>query len=101
MPLPILVRFKDTWFCTFREGESHVSYDGSIRVISSSDGENWSSTAHIRGRPEQDLRDPKLVVAPDGRLMLLGLDRRLQEGIVANSFPGLRSQKTAAAGVIQ
>ena len=73
-----LVRFKDTWFCTFREGESHVSYDGSIRVISSPDGENWSSSAHIRGRPEQDLRDPKLVVTPDGQLMLLGLDRRLQ-----------------------
>jgi len=73
-----LVRFRDSWFCTFREGESHVSYDGSIRVISSSDGETWSSTAHISGRPEQDLRDPKLVVAPDGRLMVLGLDRRLQ-----------------------
>ncbi len=73
-----LVRFRDSWFCTFREGESHVSYDGSIRVISSSDGETWSSAAHISGRPEQDLRDPKLVVAPDGRLMVLGLDRRLQ-----------------------
>ena len=73
-----LVRFKDSWFCTFREGESHVSYDGSIRVISSSDGETWSSAAHISVRPEQDLRDPKLVVTADGRLMLLGLDRRLQ-----------------------
>ncbi len=69
-----LVRFKEAWYCTFREGESHVSADGSIRVISSADGESWSSTAHFPLEPGRDLRDPKLVVTPDGRLMLLGFD---------------------------
>ena len=71
-----LVRFQDRWYCIFREGESHVSSDGTIRVISSADGETWSSSAHFPREPGQDLRDPKLEVTPDGRLMALALDRR-------------------------
>ena len=75
-----LVRFQDRWYCIFREGESHVSQDGSIRVISSTDGKSWSSSAQFSPDPGQDLRDPKIVVTPDGRLMLLVLDRRMLEG---------------------
>ncbi len=71
-----LVRFQDRWFCTFREGDSHVSSDGTIRIITSADGETWSSIAHFPREPGQDLRDPKLDVTPDGRLMALALDRR-------------------------
>ena len=40
-----LVRFRDRWLCVFREGQGHVSPDGSIRVIASSDGRDWSSSA--------------------------------------------------------
>ncbi len=71
-----LVRFQDRWHCVFREGESHVSSDGTIRIISSADGETWSSVAHFPREPGQDLRDPKLEITPDGRLMMLALDRR-------------------------
>ncbi len=71
-----LVRFQDRWHCVFREGESHVTSDGTIRIISSADGETWSSIAHFPREPGQDLRDPKLEITPDGRLMMLALDRR-------------------------
>lgn len=66
-----LVRFKDTWFCAFREGSSHLVPDGALRVLTSPDGRDWSSAALIKS-PTADLRDPKLGVAPDGRLVMLG-----------------------------
>lgn len=66
-----LVRFEDAWFCTFREGAGHVSPDGALRVITSADGETWTSAALITS-PAGDLRDPKLAITPDGRLQLSG-----------------------------
>lgn len=68
-----LIRFKGRWFCTFREGKGHVSKDGSIRVLTSTDGKDWTSAALIEN-PKADLRDPKLNVTPDGQLMLTGTD---------------------------
>lgn len=66
-----LVRFNDKWFCTFREGEHHVyGEDGKIRVITSDDGKQWKSAALLEENGV-DLRDPKLTVTPDGRLMLV------------------------------
>lgn len=66
-----LVRFNDRWYCTFREGERHVhGKDGEIRVIVSEDGRQWESAA-LFIEDGIDLRDPKLSVTPDGRLMLL------------------------------
>ena len=64
-----LVRFDGRWLCTFREGETHISPDGALRVIASSDGENWDSLALLRAQ-DADLRDPKLTVSPDGQLQL-------------------------------
>jgi len=66
-----LVRFQDRWYCVFREGKEHVSPDGSLRVIVSEDGERWESAALISS-DLGDLRDAKIVVAPDDRLMLSG-----------------------------
>jgi len=80
-----LIRFKDRWYCVFREAEDHGSQDGVLRVITSPDGTEWESAALIRLTlqdlndlhpvvpPEgagMDLRDPKLCLTPDGRLML-------------------------------
>src|SRR5688572_23187982 len=67
-----LVFFKDRWFCTFREGKDHVSRDGAIRVISSPDGRKWESAARLED-PAADLRDPKLAITPENRLMLNGV----------------------------
>ncbi|MGC5019167.1 exo-alpha-sialidase [Micromonospora sp. DT47] len=65
-----LVRFGDTWFCAFREGDSHISDDGTIRLLASPDGREWASVA-VLTRPVTDLRDPRFGVRPDGRLQLL------------------------------
>src|SRR4030095_1494894 len=42
-----LVRFRDEWFCVFREGSAHISADGALRVIVSPDGSKWTSAALI------------------------------------------------------
>lgn len=68
-----LVRFKDRWYCVFREGQTHVSPDGALRVITSADGNSWESAALITS-DDSDLRDAKLTVTPDGRLMLCGAE---------------------------
>ncbi|MEZ5367398.1 MAG: sialidase family protein [Bryobacterales bacterium] len=65
-----LVRFDDHWFLTFREADGHVKGDGSIRVLTSRDGETWESTGLV-SEAGVDLRDPKISVTPDNRLMLL------------------------------
>ena len=68
-----LLRFQGQWFCVFREGKGHVSPDGALRVIMSADGRKWESAARITS-PTSDLRDAKLTVTPDGRLMLSGAE---------------------------
>ncbi len=72
-----LVNFNNTFYCVFREGISHTPkngdhamINGSIRMIASKDGENWVSVAHIFEK-DIDLRDPKLTITPDNRLMIL------------------------------
>jgi hypothetical protein len=66
-----LIRFGDQWFCVFREGKAHVSPDGALRVITSRDGRQWSSAALLTAT-NGDLRDAKIVLTPDGELMLSG-----------------------------
>lgn len=64
-----LIRFKDAWFCTFREGEHHVGGNGALRVLTSKDGEQWTSAALLT-EDGIDLRDPKLSITPNGLLMM-------------------------------
>lgn len=68
-----LIRFKDRWFCVFRESSGHTSSDGSMRVITSADGETWESAARITSH-DSDFRDPKISETPDGELMLCGIE---------------------------
>ena len=69
-----LIEFNGKLYCTFREGTGHVpgkeGTNGTIRIIASSDGQNWQSVA-LLAEEHVDLRDPKLSVMPDGRLMVL------------------------------
>ena len=65
-----LMRWRDRWYCTFRESDAHVGGNGRIRVLVSNDGETWTSAALI-GETGVDLRDPKLSITPDGRLMMV------------------------------
>ena len=69
-----LVRFKDRWYCVFREAQDHRSSDGALRVITSADGDEWFSASLVPPEPGHDLRDPHLTVTPDNRLMLIGGD---------------------------
>jgi hypothetical protein len=68
-----LVRFRDRWYCVFREGKAHVSPDGALRIITSADGDKWESAALITST-NSDLRDAKITVTPDGKLMLCGAE---------------------------
>lgn len=71
---PSIEKFDGRYYCCFREGESHIFdskglAEGKIRVIASVDGTDWQSVALIE-RSGIDLRDPKLSVTPQGKLMV-------------------------------
>jgi hypothetical protein len=66
-----LVYWRDKWYCGFREGQRHVGDRGKMRIISSSDGEQWESTLQLE-MADYDLRDAALSITPDDRLMILG-----------------------------
>ena len=65
-----LIRFRGKWLCAFREADDHVGGDGKIRVLESRDGDRWESAALLEDEGI-DLRDPKLSVTPNGRLMIV------------------------------
>ncbi|MBI5542816.1 MAG: exo-alpha-sialidase [Deltaproteobacteria bacterium] len=65
-----LVRSQGGWLCAFREATDHHSADGSIRVLHSPDAVDWTPAA-LLSLPEEDLRDPKLVALPEGRVALI------------------------------
>lgn len=69
-----LLKYKGRYYLAFREGESHIfdsqgKAEGKIRILSSKNGKSWTSVA-LFGKPGMDFRDPKLSIAPDGRLMV-------------------------------
>ncbi len=65
-----LIVFQDRLYCAFREGSGHIpGQNGVIRVIRSADQENWESFAVLQ-EAHIDLRDPKLSITADGRLMV-------------------------------
>ena len=66
-----LIRWRDRFYCCFREGLDHASNYGKIRILVSSDGEKWSS-AGLLAMDDWDLRDPHLCAMGDGRLMVIG-----------------------------
>jgi hypothetical protein len=75
-----LIDWQGRLICAFREGRGHVSTDGRIALLASSDGETWERLATLT-LAEFDLRDASLSVTPDGRLMLLGgASPRRQDG---------------------
>jgi lysophospholipase L1-like esterase len=65
-----LIRFHDRWFCAFRESDAHVGGDGRARVLASDDGSRWESSALV-AEEGIDLRDPKLSITPEGKLMIV------------------------------
>jgi hypothetical protein len=74
-----LLRFKQRWYCAFREAEARDSSGGAIRILSSGDGAHWIPAALVASR-ENDLRYPKLAETPDGRLMLTAAESQGRAG---------------------
>jgi hypothetical protein len=72
-----LILFQGELLCVLREGTTHVSADGSLRIISSSNGTLWESKATLSS-PEADLRDGKLCITPEKQLMLCGAEKSKQ-----------------------
>ena len=69
-----LIKYKGRFYCSFREGYSHVfdeegKAEGKVRILESRNGQKWHSVACF-GIEGIDLRDPKLSVTPDGQLMV-------------------------------
>lgn len=81
-----LLVFRGQWLCTFREAHFHEAFDqGQIRVISSVDGVSWKSVV-LSAIDGVDLRDPKLSIMPDGRLLLLvGCQERNANGTMVHA----------------
>ena len=87
-----LLRYDGQWYCVFREGSKHVSPDGSLRVITSTDGGTWESLALI-SHPTDDLRDAKLSLTPDGRFLLNGAGMQADKPIRYHSMSWLSSDR--------
>jgi hypothetical protein len=85
-----LIRFQNRWLCCFREADAHVGDDGKLRILESPDGETWKSAALLE-EAGIDLRDPKLSIMPDGRLMLIA------EGSVYHGTKKLQGRQPRAA----
>jgi hypothetical protein len=98
-----LARSGDKWYCVFREGSGHIpGSNGVVRVLHSSDGERWESAAVLAERGV-DLRDPKLSVMPNGRLMLLmgGSIYEGQEGVQERKFVSAHTRVAFADAATQ
>lgn len=69
-----LIAYNDRYYCAFREAASHVPASpaeyGKIRLLVSDNGEEWQTAALLEDK-DFDLRDPKLSVTPDNRLMVI------------------------------
>ena len=92
---PSIVRYKGAWYVSFREGVSHIFDEngiaaGKTRILRSRNGKRWKSVALLE-MDGFDLRDPKLSVTPDGRLMVIQggsvyVDKKLVDRIPQVSF---------------
>ena len=66
-----LIRYKEQWYCVFREGNHHFEgIKGTIRLLVSNDALQWHTAAEFE-MDGVDLRDPKLSITPNGQLLLL------------------------------
>jgi len=106
---PSIVKFNGKYYISFREGKSHVfdengKAEGKARILVSKDGKKWESVALI-GKEGYDLRDPKLSVTPDGKLLVtmggsIYVDRELKGFIPQVSFSSDGKEFTAPEPVV-
>lgn len=73
-----LCDFKQQLYCCFREATNHVSNDGKIIVLRLNSDSKVEQVFRL-AMPNCDLRDPKLSVMPDGKLLLIAYGRQHNE----------------------
>lgn len=69
-----LCEFQGKMYCCFREAGNHISADGKIRILRMDFNANKLAEQSV-SLPGVDLRDPKLSVTADGKLLLLAYAR--------------------------
>ncbi len=69
---PDLIRHNNFFYCTFREGDSHVDNlnNGKVRVVRSKNAKNWETVALFE-MDGVDVREARLSVTPSGQLMAI------------------------------
>lgn len=69
---PDLIRYNDYFYITFREGANHVGNEnnGKVRIIRSKNKKNWETIA-LFDMDEEDVREARLSVRPDGSIMAI------------------------------
>jgi hypothetical protein len=92
---PSIVRYRGAYYVSFREGVSHIFDEngiaaGKTRILRSKDCKHWKSVA-LLSKEGYDLRDPKLSVTADGRLMVIQggsvyVDKQLVDRVPQVSF---------------
>lgn len=84
-----LLRFKNRFYCSFREGDAHVGgkdKNGKVRILGSKDGKKWTSVALLEVEGI-DLRDPKLSITPDKKIMVIMAGATFADGVVGLLYP--------------
>ncbi len=65
-----ITRFKNLFYCCFREADSGTAGEGVIRTLLSASGKTWIDNGVV-SESGADLRDPKLIVTPDEKRLYL------------------------------
>jgi len=73
-----LLVFKEKLFCCFREAATHISADGRVKIVELDLQGNIHNQQQIQ-LPKVDLRDPKLSITPDGKMLLVAYARHTNE----------------------
>ena len=92
-----LIHFNGAFYCSFREGSAHVpGTDGKARILKSVDGINWESVALIE-KEGIDLRDPKISVTPDNRIMVIIGGSDYENGKLLGMYPHVSFSDTSGS----
>jgi hypothetical protein len=83
-----IIRFRGSFYCAFRQGKSHVGPEnsGMVRIIKSRDGIKWEP-ASLLGVDGVDLRDPKLSVSSDDKIMVIMAGAVFKDGMASELYP--------------
>lgn len=73
-----LCEYAGQLYCCFREASNHVSSDGRIIIVKLDEKGHQKQIWRIQLN-KVDLRDPKLVIDPQGKLILLAYGRRFDQ----------------------